>query len=77
MILRENASIVAGGAAAGLLLAWVFSPLLAPLLLHVDARDAGMVSAIFLALTVVGLAACFFPALSAAQDQAADVLREF
>lgn len=76
MILGQNAIVVASGAAGGLLVAWTLSPMLAPLLLEVEPRDAGTVCLVLLVLGVVGTAACLFPAFSAARDQTADVLRE-
>jgi hypothetical protein len=76
MVLRHSAVLVAAGAAAGLLVAWVVSPMLAPLLLEVNPHDLNIVYAVVIALAATGTAASCWPAWSAAGERSTAILRE-
>jgi predicted permease len=62
LVLRRGARLIAGGIAIGLVVAIVFSRLLASMLYHVTATDPLTFAGVSLVLVAVGIAACYIPA---------------
>jgi len=66
MVVRQGATVAAGGIATGLLAAFATSPAISPLLYGVNPRDPGVFATVALTLMTVALVACWLPARRAA-----------
>lgn len=75
LVLASTARLVAWGVAAGILLTWTLSRLLASLLFGVPATDALSLAGAVALVAAVALAATLVPALRAAQTDPASSLR--
>jgi putative ABC transport system permease protein len=75
MVLRQAASQLAIGMAAGLLLAFAMANLLRRILFEVDGRDPVVFGGVVAVLTMVGLIACIVPAVRATRIDPLTALR--
>jgi len=76
LVMKQAGTLVAAGAAFGLLGSWVLTRFVGHLLFHVQAHDATTYAAAAGALAVVGVAAAMSPAMRGARVDPAVALRE-
>jgi ABC-type antimicrobial peptide transport system permease subunit len=76
MVLGEAARLLAGGVAAGLLIAWLGASVLKGFVFGVSVRDPLTYLAVPVLFAAVGLAAGYFPARRATRVSPTEVMRE-
>ena len=76
MVLREAARLLAGGVAAGLLIAWLGASVLKGFVFGVSVRDPKSYLAVPVLFAAVGVAAAYLPAKRATRVSPTEVMRE-